>query len=149
MCEYTTVLPVLGAVFTKFTSKLNFLGRWNSVLSRCPQAELSADKRSKLFSQEKQRQIDLVKRVEKIKVQYCGVPENVTLYLNKDLSTPFNVAQRMWQSRILLFQKSVFKTRPSYIHYEPPMMSQGKTPGFFFHLLWEHFTWKGPLKVVN
>ena len=116
MCEYAIVLPVLGAVFTKFTSKLNFLGRWNSVLSRCPQAELSADRRSKLFSQEKQRQIDLVKRVEKIKVQYCGAPENVTLYLNKDLSTPFNVAQRMWQSRILLFQKSVFETRSSYIY---------------------------------
>ena len=109
----------LGAVFTKFTSKLNFLGRWNSVLSRCPQAELSADRRSKLFSQEKQRQIDLVKRVEKIKVQYCGAPENVTLYLNKDLSTPFNVAQRMWQSRILLFQKSVFETRPSCIYSYP------------------------------
>ena len=114
--ENWIILFLMSRTGQKFTSNLNFLGRWNSVLSRCPQAELSADRRSKLFSQEKQRQIDLVKRVEKIKVQYCGAPENVTLYLNKDLSTPFNVAQRMWQSTILLFQSSAFETRPSYIY---------------------------------
>ena len=73
---------------------IGFSGKCYSVLSRCAQSEQAADRRSKLFSQEKQRQIDLIKRVEKIKVEYCGVPENQILYLNKGLSTPFNVAQR-------------------------------------------------------
>ena len=73
---------------------LKILERWYSVVSRCAYAEEAAERRSKLFSQEKQRQIDLIKRVEKIKVNYCGIPEDGTLYMNKDLSTPFNVAQR-------------------------------------------------------
>jgi len=90
--------------------------RWNSVLSRCPQAELSADRRSKLFSQEKQRQIDLVKRVEKIKVQYCGAPENVTLYLNKDLSTPFNVAQHLSETLVEHSALSIVDGRPWDMH---------------------------------
>ena len=51
-------------------------------------------KRNEIFEQEKKRQIDMIPRVEKIEVHYKGIPEDVTLYLNKDLSTPFNVAQR-------------------------------------------------------
>jgi large subunit ribosomal protein L39 len=52
-------------------------------------------KRSDMFNSEKQRQIDLIPRVEKIEVLYKGIPEDVTLYLNKGLSTPFNIAQRI------------------------------------------------------
>ena len=51
-------------------------------------------KRNEIFEIEKQRQIDNIPRIEKMQVHYKGVPEDVTLYLNKDLSTPFNVAQR-------------------------------------------------------
>ena len=47
-----------------------------------------------MFSAEKQRQIDQIPRVSKIEVQYRGIPETLTLYMNKGLSTPFNVAQR-------------------------------------------------------
>ena len=47
-----------------------------------------------MFTIEKQRQIDQIPRVNKIEVQYKGIPEDVTLYMNKGLSTPFNVAQR-------------------------------------------------------
>ena len=55
----------------------------------------ATEKMNALFNKEKQRQIDQIPRVEKIQVHYKGVPEDVTLYINKGLSTPFNVAQRM------------------------------------------------------
>ena len=83
-----------------FPCQSNTIRRWYSVTSRCVHAEQVAERRSKLFSQEKQRQIDLVKRVEKIKVKYCGIPEDATLYLNKDLSTPFNVAQHLSEALV-------------------------------------------------
>lgn len=50
--------------------------------------------RSKLFETEKQRQAELIPRIEKIEVKYVGVPEETTLILNKGLSTPHTVAQR-------------------------------------------------------
>ena len=64
-----------------------------------------ASKQNQIFEEEKQRQIESIKRIEKIEVHYKGVPEDFTLYMNKDLSTPFNVAQRMALS---LFEKSNF-----------------------------------------
>ena len=54
----------------------------------------ASKRRSEMFTIEKQRQIDQIPRVNKIEVQYKGIPEDVTLYMNKGLSTPFNVAQR-------------------------------------------------------
>ena len=47
-----------------------------------------------MFDEEKDRQLALVKRVEKIQVQYKGLPENCTLLMNKNLSTPYNCAMR-------------------------------------------------------
>lgn len=52
-------------------------------------------KRSKLFEAEKQRQLSLFERVEKIEVQYNGVPEPCTLIMNKGLSTPYNCSMHM------------------------------------------------------
>jgi len=52
-------------------------------------------KRSALFDAELKRQQDLIPRIEKIEVQYEGQPENATLFLNKDLSTPFNACQHL------------------------------------------------------
>lgn len=43
---------------------------------------------------EKKRQRDAVGRIEKIEVRYLGLPEDMTLIMNKKLSTPFNCAQR-------------------------------------------------------
>ena len=54
----------------------------------------TTNKQNQIFEEEKRRQIDSIKRIEKIEVHYKGAPEDFTLYLNKDLSTPFNVAQR-------------------------------------------------------
>nr|CAD7577915.1 unnamed protein product [Timema californicum] len=56
---------------------------------------LSKKRRNDLFSQEKSRQHENVGRVEKIEVHYAGKPEDVTLVMNKDISTPFNCAQHM------------------------------------------------------
>ncbi|KAK7471490.1 hypothetical protein BaRGS_00035884 [Batillaria attramentaria] len=52
-------------------------------------------KRNALFEAEKQRQLSLISRVEKIEVQYKGVPEDCTLVMNKGLSTPFNCAMHI------------------------------------------------------
>lgn len=51
-------------------------------------------KRSRLFEEEKKRQLEMMARVEKIEVTYKGVPEDAKLVLNKGLSTPYDVAQR-------------------------------------------------------
>lgn len=48
-----------------------------------------------LFDKEQKRQKEAVGRIEKITVKYIGVPENVTLSMNKGISTPFHCAQRM------------------------------------------------------
>lgn len=51
-------------------------------------------KRNSLFESEKQRQLSLVTRIEKIEVEYKGLPEECSLVMNKGLSTPFNCAMR-------------------------------------------------------
>lgn len=56
-------------------------------------AEISK-KQSELFSKEKKRQYEAVGRVEKIKVKYVGVPKEVTVVMNKNISTPYHCAQR-------------------------------------------------------
>lgn len=49
---------------------------------------------NELFDLEQKRQKDAVGRIEKIEIRYLGLPEDVTLIMNKNLSTPFNCAQR-------------------------------------------------------
>jgi len=51
--------------------------------------------RSKMFDEERKRQLNLIPRIEKIEVQYEGQPENVLMYLNKNMSTPYNVCQHI------------------------------------------------------
>jgi len=54
-------------------------------------------KRVEMFENEMRRQVALVTRIEKIKVEYEGLPEKCTLIMNKGLSTPFNCAMHMSQ----------------------------------------------------
>lgn len=54
----------------------------------------SVQKRNYLFNAEVKRQRQNVGRIEKIEVRYMGVPEDATFVMNKNLSTPYNVAQR-------------------------------------------------------
>ena len=53
--------------------------------------------RSRLFDRERERQMSLLPRVEKIRVRFSGAPldaDKKELAMNKHLSTPYNVAQR-------------------------------------------------------
>ncbi len=64
-------------------------------------------KRNSLFDAEKKRQSELIARMEKIEVQVINPfdkKETITLFMNKDISTPFNCAQHLSQ---LLTERSV------------------------------------------
>lgn len=61
-------------------------------------------KRNEIFEAEKNRQLSLVTQIEKIEVQHKGPPEDCTLYMNKNLSTPFNCAMHISE---LLMNRSV------------------------------------------
>jgi len=65
--------------------------RQSSLLSN----EQVRKKRSSMFTEELNRQKQLIPRIEKIEVEYEGIPDNATLILNKGLSTPYNVAQHL------------------------------------------------------
>jgi len=51
-------------------------------------------KRSKLFSEAKEAYKKSIGRITKIQVEYKGVPENAQLIMNRNISTPYNCAQR-------------------------------------------------------
>ena len=46
-----------------------------------------------MFEDEKKRQLNNIPRLEKIEVKYVGVPEEAVMIMNKNVSTPYNVAQ--------------------------------------------------------
>ena len=50
-------------------------------------------RRSSLFDEERKKQLNNIARLEKIEVKYVGVPEDAIMIMNRDISTPFNVAQ--------------------------------------------------------
>lgn len=58
-------------------------------------SSLSLKQRNELFTAEQNRQRENVGRIEKIEVRYLGLPEDVTLAMNRDLSTPYNCAQHL------------------------------------------------------
>lgn len=47
------------------------------------------------FNLEQKRQLEEVGRIEKIEVRYLGLPNDVTLVMNKGLSTPYDCAQHL------------------------------------------------------
>lgn len=59
-----------------------------------PLSEIVAHQNN-LFDKEQKRQKESVGRIEKIIVQYNGVPENMTLSMNKGISTPYDCAKRI------------------------------------------------------
>ncbi|XP_067678578.1 large ribosomal subunit protein mL39-like [Haliotis asinina] len=71
--------------------------RWSR--SFCAQTTLSnaeiRKKRNAIFDEEKKRQLSLIRRIEKIQVQCVGPPEDCSLVMNRDLSTPFNCAMHI------------------------------------------------------
>lgn len=59
-------------------------------------------KRVELFNKEAKRQAAFITDVEKITVKYCDQPEECTLVMNKNMSTPYNCAQRKYKKCRLL-----------------------------------------------
>lgn len=53
--------------------------------------------KNELFNKEKLRQQALITRVEKIEVKYKGVPNDVSLMMNKNISTPYNCAMHIYE----------------------------------------------------
>lgn len=53
-------------------------------------------KQNTIFNEELKRQQNAVGRIEKINVVYKGLPEEAELIMNKNLSTPYNCAQRKY-----------------------------------------------------
>jgi len=47
------------------------------------------------FNAEQQRQMGRIGRVEKVEITYLGLPKDVTMHMNKGMSTPFNCAQHL------------------------------------------------------
>ena len=62
--------------------------------SGCFSTQEVIEHRNRLFNNEQKRQRENIGRIEKIEVRYLGLPSNETLFMNKNLSTPFNCAQR-------------------------------------------------------
>lgn len=60
----------------------------------CLSYEEIVRKRNRIFDFEKKKQRDSIGRVEKIEVRFMGTPNDATMVMNKNLSTPFNCAQR-------------------------------------------------------
>ncbi|XP_022912896.1 large ribosomal subunit protein mL39 [Onthophagus taurus] len=53
------------------------------------------NRQNELFYLEQKRQRENVGRIEKIEIQYEGVPENATLVMNKNISTPYDCARHI------------------------------------------------------
>ncbi|CAB3232440.1 unnamed protein product [Arctia plantaginis] len=64
-------------------------------LTRFLSTQEAVDRRYHLFTLEKKRQYDNVGRIEKIEVQYKGLPNNCTFVMNKDISTPYDCARHL------------------------------------------------------
>ncbi|KAG8234987.1 hypothetical protein J437_LFUL013867 [Ladona fulva] len=67
----------------------------NVCFRRASNYSIAAKERNVLFDQEKKRQFQNIGRIEKIEVNYKGVPKDAVLVMNKGISTPFNCAQHI------------------------------------------------------
>ncbi|XP_037873852.1 large ribosomal subunit protein mL39 [Bombyx mori] len=64
-------------------------------ITRFLSTQEAIERRSYLFTLEKKRQIENVGRIEKIEVQYKGIPKDCTLVMNKNISTPYDCARHL------------------------------------------------------
>ena len=55
-----------------------------------------------MFDREKERQLSLVKAIEKIEVKHQGSEDQCTLMMNKYLSTPYHVAMRKYHCILVM-----------------------------------------------
>lgn len=90
-----TCLPFLSAASVRSWSSAS-----RSVIANRPRIYEIRSKRVALFDRELKRQQALITRIEKIQVSYEGQPENATIIMNKNISTPFNCAQHLAESLV-------------------------------------------------
>ncbi|XP_064466685.1 large ribosomal subunit protein mL39-like [Ornithodoros turicata] len=83
-------------------SYLNIVSKRFFTTATIREAKLSnqavTKKRNVLFTEELNRQASIITRVEKIEVNYTGVPEKCTLIMNKHLSTPYDCARHIHEN---------------------------------------------------
>lgn len=72
----------------------------NGIKLESMRRNLHNGKKNTMFTEELNRQKDLIPRIEKIHVQYKGAPNDAQLELNKGLSTPFDIAQHLSEDLI-------------------------------------------------
>ena len=82
--------------FAKFSCAHNFFSFIVLILG-CLSYDEIKKKRNELFDYEQKKQRESVGRVEKIEVRYLGIPKDETMIMNKNISTPFNCAQRKYK----------------------------------------------------
>ncbi|ESN96136.1 hypothetical protein HELRODRAFT_163169 [Helobdella robusta] len=102
-------------IFSNYNSRY-FCKKVLNIEKRYITNESVTKKRNELFEQEKSRQLNLIKRVEKIEVHYKGAPEDCTLIMNKDLSTPFNCAMHMKEFLMIRSVVALVNGKPWDMH---------------------------------
>jgi large subunit ribosomal protein L39 len=89
-------------------------------------------KRAQMFNKEKARQQSTIPRLEKIEVEYLGQPENVRLILNKNLSTPLDVAKHL--SAVLLDRSALARVNGDLWDMRRPLESDCTVELLHFHM---------------
>ncbi|XP_013165671.1 PREDICTED: 39S ribosomal protein L39, mitochondrial [Papilio xuthus] len=82
---------------------------------RCLSTQEATERRHHLFTLEKKRQLELVGRIEKIEVKYKGVPQECTLVMNKDISTPYDCAKHLGEWHM---ESSALALLDSSVHWD-------------------------------
>ena len=81
--------------FANIIQNLPFLTLIFVVSSSSSSAAAAIQRRNELFTNEQQKQRNNIGRIEKIEIRYLGLPDDTTLVMNKNQSTPYNCAQHL------------------------------------------------------
>jgi len=103
-----------------------------SVVNHVSSNDSVRKKRSEMFSYEKKRQLDLIPRIEKIRVEYKGVPDNEVLVLNKNISTPFNLSQHL--SEVLMDRSALAMVNGELWDMQRPLKEDCTVELLHFHM---------------
>lgn len=93
------------------TVKYSFENNEHLVLGSLSASIEEAHRQCELFLLEKERQQESIGRIEKIQVNYNGPPENTTMVMNKNISTPYDCAKRncyLKRKRTIYFKQACF-----------------------------------------
>jgi len=77
----------------------NHIKNFSDVPKRCLSYEEIIRKRNRIFDFEQKKQRDNVGRIEKIEVRFMGTPKDETMLMNKNISTPYNCAQHISETK--------------------------------------------------